>query len=501
MNRTKKIILVLFALVVSLVLGGYLYLDNHLTSDTFYEGVRVDGIDLGNLTLQEGINVLQESKSEKFEKEIKLKVDDDSDYIHNITLRNLNIEYNFEEVAMAGFEVGRLGNVFSRFTEVRNIQENPVDFTLDVSYNLDNLETILGEIAAKVEKEAVNAQFDFNKGDIKVTKASEGIKLDKESFLTEVSNMGDKILQEELLVIPTVKVKPEIEDDYYQKVNGVIGEFYTSFNKNIIDRNHNIKLSAGAFKEMLVMPGQVVSYNKVTGPKQAKYGYREAPVIVNGDLVPGMGGGVCQTSTTLYNALLLADLTIVERRNHSIPPGYVRNGTDAAVSTGHIDLVFRNDFDYPIMIDTKVEVSRVYFTIYGDKENRDYSVRISTSNIATIPYKVHENLDETLLPGTRELVQKGRNGYKVKTFKSIIRRGEVISTEQISQDYYRERDYIYKIGPEEVIIPETPVEEVEILDIVEDSDNNQGEANLELDSEETNDVNPDESLIESELSE
>lgn len=491
MSKAKKIILISLILVVSLVLGGYLYLDSYLTSDTFYEGVRVEGIDLGNFTLQEGIDILRGSKIEKFEQEIKLKVQE-SDYIHSISLRNLNLEYNFEEVATVAFTVGRSGNIFNKFIEVRNIKENPVDFSLETSYDFDNLETKLGEIAAKVEKEAVNAQFDFNKGDIRITESSEGIKLDKKSFLTEVSNMGDKVLQVESLVIPTIKVQPEIPDDYYQKINGVISEFYTSFDRSALGRNHNIKLSADAFKEMIVMPGEEVSYNKVTGPKQAQYGYREAPVIVNGDLVPGMGGGVCQTSTTLYNALLLADLTIVERRNHSLPPGYVPNGTDAVVSIPYLDLVFRNDFDYPVMIDTKVEGSRVYFYVYGDKENRDYSVRISTSHVATIPYKVHENLDETLPPGTRELVQKGRNGYKVNTFKSIVRGGEIVSTEQISHDYYKERDYIYKIGPEKVIVPEISVKEIDIPQI------NEVEVmgNPEINSGEINEIKLDESIVE-----
>src|SRR5690554_6353697 len=135
---------------------------------------------------------------------------------------------------------------------------------------------------------------------------------------------------------------------------------------------------------MLLIPGWDVSYDRTTGPRQASAGYREAPVIENGELVPGMGRGVCQTSRTLHHALLPADMSILERRPHSIPPAYVPRGTDAAVATGYLDLVFRNDFDYPVLIDTKVKGTRVYFYIYGDQKNRDYSVRISTDRKSVV---------------------------------------------------------------------------------------------------------------------
>ncbi|HZH93734.1 MAG TPA: VanW family protein [Tissierellaceae bacterium] len=454
--KKGSIIAIAVVLVLTVTgMGGYYYLDNYLSGDTFYEGVTIDGRPMGGLTLEEGIHQLQESKEEDLERIIVLKVDGESEYHSNLTLRNLQLEYNIQEVATEAFQMGRRGNVLQRYTEIRNLEKNPVSFNLERSFKLENLAATLEELAAKVDREPIDAKFNFKDGDMEIIEASEGIALDIETFMTDVSNMGEGILDGGTLYIPVKIIQPELEEDYYSKINGIIGEFSTSFAGSSAGRSHNIRLSAQSFDGMLLMPGQEVSYNRTTGPRQASAGYREAPVIENGELIPGMGGGVCQTSTTLYNALLLADMTILERRPHSIPPAYVPRGTDAAVATGYLDLVFRNDFDYPVLIDTKVEGTRVYFYIYGDQKNRDYSVRISTSQIATTPYRVHENLDNGLEPGARELVQEGRNGYKVNTFKSIVRNGEVVSTQLISQDYYRERDYIYKIGP-------TPVTEQQI---------------------------------------
>lgn len=451
----------IIALAVILVLamagmGGYYYLDDYIAGDTFYEGVIIDGHEVGGLTLEEGIRLIQESKEEDLEKIIEIKVDSEGEYSTSLSLRNLQLEYNIQEVATEAFQMGRKGSILKRYTQIRNLEKNPLSFNLERSYKLDNLETILEELSAKVEKEPIDAKFNFNNGEMEITEASEGIKLDKRSFMDDVARMGEDLLDAEFLVVPLRKVQPEVEEDYYLKINGIIGEFSTSFAGSSAGRSHNIRLSAESFEGMLVMPGQEVSYNKTTGPRQASLGYREAPVIENGELIPGMGGGVCQTSTTLYNALLLADMTILERNPHSIPPAYVPRGTDAAVATGYLDLIFRNDFDYPVLIDSKVEGTRVYFYIYGDRENRDYSVSITTSHISTIPYRVHENLDNTLMPGTRELVQEGRNGYKVSTFKSIVSNGEVSGTQQISSDYYRERDFIYKVGPEPVVEDQIP---------------------------------------------
>ena len=198
----------------------------------------------------------------------------------------------------------------------------------------------------------------------------------------------------------------------------------------------------------MILPGEEFSYNKATGPRTAESGYREANVIIGGELTPDIGGGVCQTSTTLYNALLLADLTILERHNHSIPVGYVPIGQDAAVAYGYLDLKFKNPFDFPIFLHTKLTGDRLYVYIYGDKNVKDYTVKITSQIVETIQPKTEIIFDSSMEPGENILIQKGRTGYKVVTYKSIIKDGKVVSKEQITRDHYRKKDYIYKAGQE-----------------------------------------------------
>ncbi|WP_422484357.1 VanW family protein [Gudongella sp. DL1XJH-153] len=461
MKKGIKILIIVLTVFGVASLGGYYYLDSYVAKDTFYEGIIIDEIPMGGLTLEDGIQKLKESKEVHETKQITLTVEGYPGAIYSMNMSDIDLDFNYDEVAMKAFSVGRLGNVIQRFQTIRDLQTNPKVYTLSPTIKTTNADSVLDVIAEDIEIEPVDAQFSFQSGQFEIIKPVQGKYLDRDSFKKSLEMVSEEILTVESLEISVITQEPKIQEEYYKKINGVIGEFSTSFAGSSAGRSHNVRLSAESFKGMLVMPGQEVSYNKTTGPRQARYGYQEAPVIENGELIPGMGGGVCQTSTTLYNALLLADMKIIERSPHSIAPGYVPRGTDAAVATGYLDLVFRNDFDYPVMIDSKVEGTRVYFYIYGDKDNRDYSIDISTSYVATIPYKVHENLDDTIQPGTREMVQEGRNGYKVNAFKSITRNGEIVSTEQISHDYYRERDYIYKVGPEPIVTPQVPAQEVQ----------------------------------------
>jgi len=453
MKRAIIIFVVLLIAAAGAIFGGYQYLDNYINKEVFYPGIIIDEIEMSGLTLEEGIQKLNQSKEDDISKRIEVSTKDFYAEKYYVYYKDLGFDYNIEEVAREAFSVGRDGTVLERYKKVKELESTSMNFSTSSSYDLSAAKTLFNEIAEDINIESIDSTFDFNEGNIVVTKSVDGRSVDVDKLF--------KLLEEgfpgiENIEIPVKYSPAEVTDEYYSKINGVIGEFSTSFRGSAPGRIHNIKLSASSFKGMLLMPGDEVSYNETTGPRQAQLGYQEAPVILNGEITPGMGGGVCQTSTTLYNAILLAGLEIVERHPHSLPPAYVPKGTDGAVATGYLDLKFKNSFDYPIYIDSSVIGDKVYFQIYGDLKTRDYSIKIDTQLVDTIPYKVKETLDESLTPGSRVLVQEGRTGYKVNTFKSIIKDGVVLSREKISNDYYRERDYIYKVGPKIQVIEEIP---------------------------------------------
>jgi vancomycin resistance protein YoaR len=441
----KKILLIVLPLIIiigGLLGGGYYLYENTINTNAIYKGVTIENYDVGGMTKEKAIEFLRQQKEiDDANKSINLSYEDKS---YDISLDDMGYTYNFEDTAEAAYNIGRDGNLIERYKNIKEIEKSGKQIFMEPDYDRDKILKIVEDIEKYINQESVDAIFNFNNGNFKVSEDRIGITV-KTSEL--INLLVDNMYELEDIEIPVDITEPKVTKKLLSRINGVIGEFSTSFKGSANGRIQNIKLSSQAMGNLLILPGQEISYNNTLGPVQAKYGYMEAPVILNGELTPGMGGGVCQSSTTLYNALLLADVTIVERHPHSIAAAYVPRGTDGAVASGYLDLKFRNDYDFPIYTYSKIVGDKVYFYVYGDTTAKDYTVKIEPELIETIPHKVNEVLDSTLEPGARQLVQEGRNGYKVRTYKSIIKNGQVIERKQITYDYYREKDFIYKVGP------------------------------------------------------
>lgn len=443
MKSKKVLILIPILIIIAMILGGGFYIYNNiLNSDTIYAGVKVDDINLSDMTKDDAYNFLKSKKeSVQLDKSMKLKYED-MDF--NISLEQLGFNYDYNKAIQQAYNLGREGNYLERFKKIQSLKNNAVNIDLEANYDFSKIKPIVKEISEKINIESENAEFDFNGGNFKVKKELVGRSLNQDILAKLIKENVNELKDIE---IPVDTINPEFTKEFYSSINGIIGEYSTSFKGSSFGRIENIRLSAKALSNKLLLPGEELSYNKTTGPRQKQFGYLEAPVIIAGDLTPGIGGGVCQTSTTLYNALLLADMKILERSPHSIAPNYVPKGQDAAVATGYLDLVFKNEFDFPVYTFSKIVGDRLYFYIYGDTRKKDYTIKIEPELLQQIDYNITENLDETLAPGEKQLIQDGRTGYKVKTYKTIIKDGKIINKTPITSDYYRERNYIYKVGP------------------------------------------------------
>jgi len=446
MKRSMKLALTFTLSIILIALIFYFYIDNKLNSGYFYEGVNVDGIELSGYTKEEAVELLEGKKQKEIEsKKMTILSERNNEFEYILPLKDLGYDYNYEKAVHEAHNVGREGSFIDRLKFINNLTNVPINIELMYYYDPNLIDKHIDEISKMLYEEPKNASLKFDGENFHITDEVIGYEVNKAKLKSMIeSNIG----QLDNIYVPYEKLEPEITKKLYNKVNGLLAHFSTSFKSSASGRINNIILSANSFKGKIVLPGEVVSYNETTGPRSSKNGYEDAPVIVNGELTPGIGGGVCQTSTTLYNTLLLADLEILERHPHSIPPAYVPKGTDAAVAGTYYDLVFKNNFDFPIYIDTKIIDKTVHFYIYGDAANRNYEIKIGTELIETIPYKTVEKLNDNLEPGTRNLLQEGRNGYKVATYKYKIVNGKVIEKIKISSDYYKEKDYIYEVGPE-----------------------------------------------------
>jgi vancomycin resistance protein YoaR len=182
-------------------------------------------------------------------------------------------------------------------------------------------------------------------------------------------------------------------------------------------------------------PGETFDYSKIIEQTEAQFGYKEAPVILNGKLVPGIGGGICQVSTTLYNAVLRSGLEIVERRNHSLPVSYVTLGQDATFASGYINFKFRNNTDSYLLIRTITTDQDVTVKLFGHM-SPSITYDIDSNIVETLQPPIKYLHNPSLKPGATRPISTGKVGYKVETYRIKRENGIIVKKELISKDKY-----------------------------------------------------------------
>ena len=253
------------------------------------------------------------------------------------------------------------------------------------------------------------------------------------------------------------KAQKTINDIGTEAFPYLISKFSTKYDASNTNRSTNLLIAANKINGTVLMPGEVFSFNKVVGKRTVEEGYRDAKIYADGGVVDGLAGGICQISSTLYNVVLLANLEIVERRNHSFPTSYLEVGKDATVVYGAIDFQFKNSRNYPIKIEASVKNGIAEFKIFGMQEENEYEIRILTVTTQSIPYGTSYIDDPTLAPGRQVVVQAGHAGYKVTTSIEKRLNGTVVSKEVISNDTYNPMKTIIRRGPVAVPTEAAPV--------------------------------------------
>lgn len=242
-----------------------------------------------------------------------------------------------------------------------------------------------------------------------------------------------------------------------------LGNYSSTFNVSNYNRTTNVNIASQKINNIILLPGETFSYNKVVGERTFENGFKEASVYTSSGVVNGLGGGICQVSSTLYNAVLEANLEIVERRNHRYAVSYVPLGRDATVAYGSIDFRFKNNRQYPIKISSYTKNGTLFVSITGIEEETEYDVSITTKRLSTTPFTTKYIQDSSMSEGTQKQTQYGDNGYKYETYKTVSLNGAIISTELISTDNYTPLTRIVRIGtkqaPVDVPPVQTPVED------------------------------------------
>ena len=339
------------------------------------------------------------------------------------------------------------GRTLSR-TDQEPMRFDPVFRTLDVEH--DVLRDFVRDNAGRPQAAAVR----FRTGAIVREPEISGFRLD-ESLLPKA--IVEALKGNGSIELPLIEAAKRVPDEALDGIVDLVSEFTTKFPASQYDRSSNIQLAASHLDGVVLMPGDSVSFNNTVGRRTIDGGFKEAGVYVNGRHDVGVGGGICQVSTTLYNAALFANLKILKRQNHSMPVAYVPVGRDATVDYGSIDLVIENNYDTPIAVSSEYERGRLTFRILGQKDT-SLSVKLTSDNAKSwaLPEKIVK--DPTVPLGKRVIVEKGSKGHSINTYRVVYRNGVEIAREPLGRSYYRGGQRIIAVNPnaDKQEVPEAP---------------------------------------------
>ncbi len=286
------------------------------------------------------------------------------------------------------------------------------------------------EIYEAVYSEPQDAYYD--KENNKFVPHKDGYSFDK----TEVESVLEKAQPDSEYKVPLTVVQPQkttqaLEQEMFSDLLATYTTYYSAGNEN---RTHNVALAASKLNGYIMVPGAVFSYNGVVGERTAAAGYKNATVYTSNGMEDGIGGGICQVSSTLYNTVLYANLEVVSRTNHSYPVSYVPKGQDATVSMGSIDFLFKNNTANPIMLKTYVGGGKCTVSIYGKKE-KDFKVTVESTIVSTNPYTVEYEDNPEMEEGTEKIIRAGITGYSVRTVRKVTIDGKT-TTENMPSSVY-----------------------------------------------------------------
>jgi vancomycin resistance protein YoaR len=268
--------------------------------------------------------------------------------------------------------------------------------------------------------------------------------MDKAVLVSIIAELEKSEGTEKLL--PVTITEPEITAGEAQAslFRDTLATMHTQFStsdENDRNRGANIKLAVSKVNGIVLLPGEVFSFNQAVGPRSEAGGYKTANTYLAGKIVPGTGGGICQVSSTLYNSVLLSDLEVVERRHHTFTVGYVPYGRDATVSYNEVDFKFKNTTSWPLKIEAWVTSNnRLYFTLKGTNESPGKKIEISPKITRTIDFKIKYIDDPTLPEGVTKVKQAGKKGYDVETYKIVRVDGKVVGQTKLATNKYKPLD-------------------------------------------------------------
>ncbi|MCB2292890.1 VanW family protein [Clostridium algoriphilum] len=445
MKNKAIIILGVLVLVGIITFSSYSYVKVKQWDSIILPSVKIENEDLAGKTKEEAQRILQDKySSEVIKKKITIATDD-KEYI--LDYSKLDAKYNIDEAVNQAISYGQDMNMFQKYKAIKYPTSKQIKLVFN--YNDKIVDKTLLVIAKDTNKDPLNATIAMGgSGQFTITNDISGMQLETDRLKKEIKSKINGVLSEDYIYItaPIKKSKAKILATDLKTINKRISGFTTNFGRSSEGRATNINLSTKSINGTLLMPGDVFSFNGVVGQRTAARGYRTAGVIIGEKLDKGIGGGVCQVSSTLYNAMLSTSIRSIERIHHTISSGYIAKGQDATVDYGNLDYKFKNTFKYPIYIEGNTSNRNIHFNIYSNSILTNRTYEIVNEILEVTEPKTETIQDPTKNAGEMEIIKTGYAGFKVKVSRKTYENGKLINTEIINEDTFRVINGIIKVG-------------------------------------------------------
>lgn len=515
--NTLKYLIISGGIILVSTLIVFLYIFTSLHSENIHSNIKIMNINVSGMSRDNAVNKLKEIYSKSGNEKLILSFGQEE---VQVAFSELNIVYYIEDAVQNAYNVGRNGGFFEKISQIISANLKKKTIEMPIEYNKEKLSSIMQKLEEPVAIKAIDDGYEFVDGNLVFNFGKEGRGFDEGKYIHQIegiikNGIGNRVILEVSSINPKlfditslskepVDAKYEIIDNkinYIKESYGVIldkkefeellngnkinrtsfsvpakvikpketvkslqnkifrdelGTHQTYYGSSSTNRKENVRLAASKIGEIILAPGQEFSYNNIVGPRTPERGFKMAHVYVNGEVVDGYGGGICQTSTTLYNSVLKSKLQVVERKNHIFTVPYASPGMDATVSYGSIDFRFKNNQEYPVKIVNETTPTNVVFKILGTRIENNENIEYRTEIIKTIPFEVEKVFDASLNVGESRVTQYGQNGFVVNVYKVVKKDDKIISNELISHDSYWPLKQKMILGTKLVIIDKEP---------------------------------------------
>jgi vancomycin resistance protein YoaR len=467
------------AVTVSVAVGGYIAVQRNIAKmkaaveiDEIYDGIYINDKDVSGKTKEEALDMLRSETDTHLEgQKIRLLYEDRS---WEFPFSSFGVQYDVEQAVQEAWDIGREGDLRKRYRLVQELPKNPVHIEVKYEYSHEKILQELSTIEDEFRVNAKDSGLIRQNGKFIISDEKNGYELDKNETAKKIATQLDSKIGGDVVAEIQI-IQPKLTRADNEKVTDLIGAYTTKYTLNAWARNENLRIGCEKINGTVLAPGEVFSMNVALGPQTYANGYKDAGVYVNGKVEQGVGGGVCQVTSTLYNAVILAELKVVERSPHSMTVGYVPLGQDAAIAGDYKDLKFKNDTDAPIYIEAYTSNGVLVTNIYGKEIHEPgRKIEFEREHNQTIDKPAEKITEDPNLPeGTRKVTSQGKTGCKITVYKKVYQNGKLISREKFSTSTYRATPDEVSVGTKKVdAIPVsnnsdkiTEIEEMEAIPI------------------------------------